>query len=388
MYLAARSNAILLSVKEIREILDRVSAFAADERGVLATVFDVRGSGYRLPGARMLILANGDTFGTVSGGCLEADLLERARRLMASGRAEVFTYDTTDDEDSVFSMNMGCRGVIRILLEPIGKENSLLQAFKATLSNRERQAIATLVSAVTSGDVRVGSRMFYDPVHGHTSDNLPRFLTERSEPGKKIEHFFASGRECDLETFQIPEGSFEFNFENVESPISLLIFGAGADAVPMARIASEMGWPVTVQDHRPAYLTAERFPSAEKRVLLNSDASIGTPAPDTRTAAVVMNHNYGRDREILAQLLPSNVFYIGMLGPKRRTEQVLEELAARGTSFTDLQMDRVYAPVGLDIGADTPESIALSIAGEIESVSRKRRGGHLRDRDGPIYDRT
>src|SRR5215204_2210814 len=101
-------------MKETKEILERVSAFGADERAILATVVDVRGSGYRLPGARMLILENGHTFGTVSGGCLESDVLERAKKILQSGRAEIFTYDTTNEENSVFSLNMGCRGVVRI----------------------------------------------------------------------------------------------------------------------------------------------------------------------------------------------------------------------------------------------------------------------------------
>src|SRR5215203_2261418 len=113
-------------MKEIREILERVSVLEPNERAILATVVDVRGSGYRLPGARMLMLENGDTFGMVSGGCLEADVLERARKVLASGWAEVFTYDTTNDENSVFSLNMGCRGVVRILLGSIGREDILL----------------------------------------------------------------------------------------------------------------------------------------------------------------------------------------------------------------------------------------------------------------------
>ena len=301
-------------MKEIKEILTHVDKLADGEKAILATVIDVRGSGYRLPGARMLMLANGQTVGTVSGGCLEADVLERAKKVLASGRAEVFTYDTTGDENSVFSMNMGCRGVIQIRLEPVGKDTPMIAAMRAAYEDRE------------------------------ASDDF-------------------------------------------DVPIAILLFGAGADAVPLVRIAAELGWQVTVHDHRPAFLTAERFPDAKMLVPQIVDESPAPIAADHRTAGVIMTHNYARDRFVLPALLNSDLFYIGALGPKRRTEDLLAELAAEGHSFTDEQLARLFAPVGLDIGADTPESIALSIIGEIQSVLRSRDGGNLRDRQGSIYDR-
>lgn len=291
-----------------------MSALADEEKAILATVVDVRGSGYRLPGARMLMLANGDTYGTVSGGCLEADVLERAKKVLASGVAETFTYDTTGDENSVFSMNMGCRGVIDIMLEPIGKDSPLIAKMRSAYVDRE--------------------------------------------------------------------ASDEF-----EVPVAVMLFGAGADAVPFVRIASELGWRVTVHDHRPGFLTEERFPDARELILQNVDEPPTPIAADGRTAGVIMTHNYQRDRFVLPALLASNVFYIGALGPKRRTEQLLEELAATGQTFTAEQLNRLFAPAGLDIGADTPEGIALSIIGEIQSVLRSRNGGHLRNRQGSIYDR-
>ncbi len=300
-------------MKEIKEILKHVSALADGEKAILATVVDVRGSGYRLPGARMLMLENGDTFGTVSGGCLEADVLERAKKILKSGQSEVFTYDTTGDEDSVFSMNMGCRGVVEILLEPIGKDSALIAKMRAAYQNRE------------------------------------------------------------------PSDEFEI-------PIAVMLFGAGADAVPFVRIASELGWQVTVHDHRPAFLTKERFPDAQDLVHQIVDEPPQIHADD-RTAGVIMTHNYARDRFILPELLASDAFYVGALGPKRRTEQLLEEIATTGRTFSEEKLARLFAPVGLDIGADTPESIALSIVGEIQSVLKNRKGTSLRYRVGSIYDR-
>ena len=301
-------------MKEITEILKTVASLADGEKAILATVIDVRGSGYRLPGARMLILASGQTVGTVSGGCLEADVLERAKKVLSADKAEIFTYDTTENEDSVFSLNMGCRGIIQILLEPLGKDSVLVAEMRAAYERR------------------VAS-------------------------------------------------------ENIELPVAVLLFGAGADAVPFVRIASELGWQVTVHDHRPAFLTEERFPAAVKLVPQNAEDPLDKIASDNCTATVIMTHNYARDRFILPALLNSDVFYIGALGPKRRTEQLLEELAAEGKNFTADQLGRLYAPVGLDIGADTPETIALSILGEIQAVLKSRNGGCLRYREGSIYDR-
>jgi len=374
-------------MKEIREIVSGVSAFRDGERAILATVIDVRGSGYRLPGARMLMLAGGRTVGTVSGGCLEADVLERAKKVLDTGRAEVFVYDTTKDENSVFSMNMGCRGIIRILLEPVGRDSPLIGKFRAVNDTRERQVIATLVSAESDSDVRVGGRLFFDAHSKFATDGLPLFLADLPHLRDACSKFLTSTEACELQTFNAPDGTFEFALENIVPPISLLLFGAGADAVPMARIVTEVGWQVTVHDHRPAFLTDERFPTARKLVLQKVDEQLEPFIADSRTAAVIMTHNYSRDRSILPALLLSEVFYIGALGPKRRAEQLLGELAESGIDFKTEQLARLYAPVGLDIGADTPESIALSIAGEIQSVLANRNGGHLRDRKGSIYDR-
>ena len=374
-------------MKEIKEILERVSMLADGEKAILATVVDVRGSGYRLPGARMLMLENGDTVGIVSGGCLEADVLDRAKKVLKSGRAEVFTYDTTNDENSVFSLNMGCRGVIRILLEPVGRNDRLLETLRMIGVERQRQIIATLISADSEVNVQIGGRVFSKGSGALEFENLPAVLHNHAEIRENCNAFFSTGQHYDFRTFELPQGSFEFAFESIEPPLSLLLFGAGADAVPLARIVSELGWQVSVFDHRPAYLTAERFPTAKGLLPRGLDIPL-TFDSDTGTAAIIMTHNYERDTEILPLLLKSDVFYIGALGPKRRTEQLLGELAASGENFTGQQLAKLYAPAGLDIGADTPEAIALSIIAEIQSVMKDREGGHLRDRKGSIYGRT
>ncbi len=371
-------------MKEIKEILERVSAFGPDDRAILATVVDVRGSGYRLPGARMLMLENGDTFGMVSGGCLEADVLERARKVLKTGRSEVFTYDTTDDENSVFSLNMGCRGVVRILLESVGREDFLLTTFQGTRDDRKNRTVATMISSDT--DVPLGGRLIYI-TDGFVADKLPSFLENSPDLRNECARFHEDKKAYGFHTFETAEGSFEFAIESVRPPVSLLLFGAGADAIPLAQIASDLGWQINVFDHRPGFLTSERFASADKLSLYDRDDPIEEIDGDPGTVAVIMTHNYQQDGRILPHLLKSDVAYIAALGPKRRTEQLLAEASTKGESFSEAQLARLYAPAGLDIGANTPEAIALSIVAEIQSVLRARDGGHLRDRKGSIYDR-
>ncbi|PYT00141.1 MAG: xanthine dehydrogenase [Acidobacteria bacterium] len=374
-------------MKEITEILARVTAFGPKEQGILATVVDVQGSGYRLPGARMLILENGETHGMVSGGCLESDVLERARKVLKSGQSEVFVYDTTNEENSVFSLNMGCRGVIRILLEPINGESTLLKYFRDVRDDRTDRTMATLISSDESSDAKLGGRAFYKTDGSFEFDRLPVFLQSSEVLRDECARFSDRGTEYTFHEFTIEERRFEFALESIRPPVHVLLFGAGADAIPLARTVSDLGWQLSVFDHRPAFLTKERFADATRLTPTSREEKLDPILGDARTVAVVMTHNYELDRKILPSLLNSDIAYVGMLGPKRRTEQMLGEISSAGQNFSDDQLAKLYAPAGLDIGADTPEAIALSIAAEIQTVLRTRDGGHLRNRKGSIYDR-
>lgn len=370
-------------MKEIREILNEIAFLAEGEKAVLATVVDLKGSGYRLPGARMLIKANGDATGTVSGGCLEADVMERAKRVLETGRAEVFVYDTTADENSVFSLNMGCRGVLRILLEAVDGKSIIIRALEIAHDRREKQAVATLISATSAIDVNISGRLYFSNVEKFMPEWLPGFLEESDELRNRLEKFFETEASHSYEVFETKESSFEFAFETIKPPVQLILLGAGADAVPLADTAHGLGWQVKVYDHRPAFVNRERFATSDELVLLERDAKLEIRADDL-TAIVSMNHNYERDKAMLSAALGTNAFYVGALGPKKRTAQIMDEL---GNPFDDAQLARLRSPAGLDIGADTPEAIAISIIAEIQSVLKHRNGGPLRDRAAPIYDR-
>ena len=375
-------------MKEIQEILRRVGQLGENEPAVLATVVDVQGSSYRLPGAKMLILGSGETFGTVSGGCLEADVLERAQNVMNSGRAQLFTYDTNSTEDSIFSLNMGCRGVIRILLEPLS--GKYFDVLRQNFSERKNFLSVAVIETADEKKFPVGQRSYFDSsaktlTSGTTSgpisgDATPEQAAIAKTLAKTLEDKCPNSGSVQLEDLGI-----QMFFECIRPPVNLMIFGAGADAVPLAQIAKSVGWNVSIVDHRPAFATGKRFPVADNIFHARPETLNGNIGVDENTVAVVMSHNYENDKYILSYLLNSPVKYIGALGPKKRTKELLAKLAEDGKNFTDTQLERLFAPVGLDIGATTPEGIALSIVAEIQSFLGGRQGGFLRERNGSIY---
>jgi xanthine/CO dehydrogenase XdhC/CoxF family maturation factor len=370
-------------MKELQEIIAKLHELPASEQVVLATVVDVRGSSYRLPGARMLIDENGSSLGTISGGCLEADVLEHARKVLQTGIPQVITYDTRDDENSLFGLQMGCNGVIRVLLE-IGHDNRLLKFVENCFAKRQSGAIATLISAPENFPSLLGTHYFFGN-KDFTENNL--FESEFAGELKLAAREVLESKRSRCEIFQTTNGEVEFFVELITPPVSLFVFGAGFDARPVADFANDLGWRVSVIDRRFAFATNERFPNAEEVLVLPSEDLQGNITFDENSVAVIMTHNYTRDREILKFLLESEVVYIGALGPKRRIEKLLEELKAEGANFSDEQLEKLFAPVGLDIGASTPEAIALSIIAEIQSVLNNREGGFLRSRASSIYER-
>lgn len=366
-------------MKEFQEILKKIAALAPGEKAVLATVVDVKGSSYRRAGARMLIAAGGATIGTVSGGCLEADVMERAKKVLQTGAAQVFTYDTTQAEDSVFSLNMGCRGVIRVLLEP-ARNDAVFGFLRDSATRRKSCVLATLIAKSENFPLPVGAKLL---VHAETNFGdeanliIQAVLADASGAlagERKFSKIYEAGAEM-----------AEFFIESITPPLRLLLFGAGYDAIPLAGFAKDLGWRVTLIDHRAAWANAERFPQADEIVVSRAENLDENLFRDESSVAVMMTHNYEADREVLSRLLDSACRYIGALGPKKRTENLIAELREAGKTFDEAKLNRLYAPIGLDIGAETPEEIALAIVGEIRSVLSNRAAGFLRERDGGIH---
>ena len=369
---------------ELREIL-KLTALDRRDDLVLATLVDVKGSGYRLAGARMLIDQDGKSIGTVSGGCLEADVLERAKEVRRSGTPTVITYDTTKDESSVFGLGMGCRGVVRVLIER-ARDNDALNFIRTCFDRREVGAITTLISKSGNAEPRLASRIFSsDAVHGFRT-SLPELNGLSTIVSEDLATAVRENRSRCV-VYGDNQGSLEFFHEIINPPTALMIFGAGHDAVPLAKLAANLGWKVSVIDHRPAWAAAERFPEADEIIVSRPEMIADDVFTDVNSVAVVMNHNYDADRAIMGRLLGSACRYIGMLGPKDRTRKLLDQLREEGQDLNDARLERLYAPVGLDIGATTPEGIALAIVAEIQAVLSGRKGGSLKDRNAPIYDR-
>ena len=368
-----------------REVVNALSHCAADgDSVVLATVVRVTGSSYGGVGARMVIRSDSSTVGLVSGGCLESDLAEHARRVQASGRAEVVTYDTRDDDDAPWGLGLGCNGLIEVLLEPLSpsRARDIAAIIDRALAGDAPSVIATVIRAPVSrsGFPAIGSHALLE--NGETRSigdwGTGSTLTDTAEC---VDEAIAAGRRGFVREF----GAVEVAFEVVMPAVHLVVCGIGPDAAPVARFASQLGWDVIVVDHRP--LTdahSKRFPGA--RVVECAEAiRLAEVVPLTgRTAAVVMSHHFPRDRDYVKALLEANVAYVGVLGPRARTERVLAELAT-GNGAPGAIGDRLFAPVGLDLGGEGPDAIALAIISQVSAVTSGRGGGHLRDRRAPMH---
>jgi xanthine/CO dehydrogenase XdhC/CoxF family maturation factor len=362
--------------------------FQHPEKAVaLATLVKTIGSTYRRPGARMLVLTNGASAGGISGGCLERDVVEKAKAACEKGESVVLTYDTSPEEDIVFGTGLGCKGAVHILVEQLrlGSSADELMRFVGKIFQQRCSGVAATVFRIQGEiPVRLGDRLMLD-AEGHVAGQMedqelqPKMLAAASEA-------LAANRSRTME-FELPGGSVEVFVEVIHSPAPLVIFGAGYDAIPLSRMAKDAGFHVTVADVRPAYAQTSRFPEADvvKVVRPEQIAQIGL---SPNTAAVIMSHNYSTDCDFLKALLPLNLLYLGLMGPRARARKMLQELREAGLQGGDALFQRIHNPVGLDIGAESPEQIALAILAEIQAVSADRPGNSLREKTGPIHART
>lgn len=373
--------------KELHAIIEAFAKIKEDGKtAALATVVKVKGSTYRQPGARMLITPNGQMVGAISGGCLENDVFERAQKVMVSGESALVTYDTTSNEDIVWGLGLGCNGVVQVLIEPLDHraEPNYISFLAECLSRCDTGVVATVFH--TEGEIasKIGSRMMLGQDGKAISDikdiDLDRIVI------KDACEALCDGR-SKVKEYQLLSGKAEVLIEAIQPPVMLVILGAGNDAIPVVCFAKELGWHVTVVDSRPAYATLERFPLADVIALSRPETAYEYVHLNARTAVVVMTHNYLHDLTLLKTLMPFPLRYLGILGPKSRTKRLLQKLMDEGVSIAEKNLNHLYSPIGLDIGTDTPEEIALSIVAEIKAVLADRSGGSLRERKGPIHSR-
>lgn len=314
---------------ERRQIVD---LWKHGQAAVLATLVRVEGSSYRRPGARLLIARDGTYAGAISGGCLEAEVFRKAQWLVRDGAA-VERYSTLFDDTAEMPYGLGCGGTVDVLLEPADTEafSALLRAMEDSLSGESRRVVTTL-----PGPGRELERCIFG------DSGVPLFGSSLNSGG-------------------LAAGSFD---EELQPPLRLLVFGAGDDARPLVHMASLLGWNVTVVDGRAQWARPERFPEAEQVIVAQDLHRLPVHRTD---AAVVMTHSFEQDRSWLAALLPNGLRYLGLLGARHRSALLLSEAAALLRWDVESVCEKVFAPVGLDLGGEGAEAIALATAAEIQA---------------------
>ena len=357
----------------VREVLE------SDLRGVLATIIDVEGSAYRRPGAKMVIPEDGDGVGHITAGCLEDEIREIAVEVLAEGQPRVETYDLRPDgEADVWGLGVGCNGVITILLEPLD------ESYRRVVDAHEAGEDTGVVSVVESDDPgRVGARAYYDPATDafEGGDRFPAGLVDRIDEATR--ELTEEGR---ADSFEV-DGLTVF-VDGVAAPDDLVLVGTGHDVGPMAELGAQADFRVTVIGFRGANAKADRFPDADD-VRSTSPARIREAFEfDEDTYVVVATHNFIDDRLAVDELLRTDVPYVGLMGPHERFEEMVEEFEPEGRTFSEAELDRLYTPVGLDLGGGSPYEIALSIVSEVMAVANDRQPRHLREREGRIHDRV
>lgn len=378
-------------MNELAAILDGIDRlWALGEEAAIATVVRVSGSAYRKPGARMLITPGGaERIGTVSGGCLEGDIARKAWQLTAGGRAALLRYDSTDEDDGLWGLGLGCNGVIEILVERLRPGDLMVDVLRRSLSHRRPGVIVTVFANGNGGEHAIvpASRLLLDERGQIIADSanlgtlFPQMLLDAQRAKARGQTLLAtySHNGCNIDAL----------LESIHPPISLVIFGAGWDAIPLTAAAKALGWRVIVVDRRAGHARPERFPSADQVIVCAPDQTFAQVPIDSRTAAVLMTHQYPDDLGYLKAVLQSQAAYIGMLGPAKRRDRLLRDLKeVEGFTPTEQEWVRVRSPVGLDIGAENASEIAAAIVAEILALRRGRDGKTLSQRNAPIHDPT
>lgn len=330
---------------ELKRIIDLAKrAGDAHEELCVATVVAFEGSAYRRPGARMVLTQSGQRAGTVSGGCLEGEIAKKAWWLTEKGAA-IQRYSSFFDDDGDMPYGLGCGGTVVVLLEQGAPAAKTLEALRSTVEERRACIVVMDTSAETPGTALI--------------------MNDAGEIAWERDAAAAAKLAADeVRSAKASRQMGNYFVEYLAPPPSLVIFGAGDDAKPLVEFMAELDWHVTVADGRSQLVRAERFPQAAAVIGLEA----GMRAAAAADIAVIMTHSYDQDRQILRQLLPLDLKYRGILGPRQRTERLAGEVApALGVTAGEC-LARLHSPVGLDLGGHTPAAVALSIAAELQAV--------------------
>lgn len=367
-------------MKEIKAIIEAYKSIdLAHTKAALATVARVEGSSYRRTGARMLVLDNGTYLGGISGGCLEGDALRRAQKAIIQNKPSIITYDTTQDDGAQIGVGLGCNGIIDVLFTPLHEDENNPVKILSTLTETREPRVVVAITGCSDSMNALGKTTLYEndeqflqsfpiqQIAAKVLDDIKYCLNNQSS---------ATLNYCTKENEEV-----KVFIEVILPVVHLVLYGSGYDMHPLVRIARELGWNVSVVTNinkadKSLFTTATQ-------VLHNKDGQ--QPVIDNYSAIVLMAHDYKTDFNNLRCTLETKAKYIGMLGPRKRSQKMFDELVKEGNPVSEKNMQRIFSPAGLDIGAATPEEIALSICAEIRSVFANRNGASLRLRKGTIY---
>lgn len=372
-------------MKEIKAI---VQAYNEIDRSVmhaaLATVVRVEGSSYRRTGARMLVLENGTWIGGISGGCLEGDALKRARLAINSSKASLITYDTSEDDPHQIGVGLGCNGIIDVLFCPIDFDdpNNPIEVLKSCLTSPRKTHVLLCITSTESTKTVLNAGQLVE----YKEDTLIQYFREqklRNELDLFIHQRIAENRPGTVNLKDKENNTISIFVEILPPEIHVILMGHQYDVYSMSKLLKELGWRVSIIADLIKVNTKIRDIVDQIKPITALDELVA----DEHTAIVLLSHDYKTDKRNLPIALKTKSPFIGMLGPRVRAERIWQELAEEGIKISDEDMHRIHAPIGLDIGAVSPEEIALSLAAEIKAVFSGRSGQFLRERKSPIYPR-
>lgn len=356
----------------IRELLD------GGRSAVVATVVGVEGSAYRRPGAKMIVEEGGDGLGHITAGCLEDEVFELATEITEAGEPRIETYDLMEDEDDVWGLGVGCNGIIDILLEP------LTEAYRPAVEAFDAGEPIGVITAL-SGDAPLGAKAYYRNGTVEVGADFPDWLAEAvTDPAAQL----VRDGGADTVHIETTAGAADVFIDGIRPAPNLVIFGSGHDIGPVVELGKKNDYRVTVVAYRGGVDLEDRFPEADTVTSTTPTQAGDVVEFDGDTYAVVMTHNFIDDRLTIEELVSTPAPYIGLMGPRERFDEMLEEFEAEGRTFTDDELAAVYTPIGLDLGGGSPYQIATSIISEILAVANDRDPKHLKEREGPIHDRT
>jgi Xanthine and CO dehydrogenases maturation factor, XdhC/CoxF family len=374
-------------MRELDAIISKYEELKIQNIGcVLATVVHVEGSSYRRAGARMLVDEFGTITGAISGGCLEGDALRKALYALEIQENRLVTYDTSDEDDAVVGAQLGCNGIIQVLFEPIdftSNENACEILSKA--SKMEEPVVLTIGFNLDDRKDQLGTMMIASSSEVMVSKSLDEKVTEvLLKESKSV----LDKNESSFVALELNGSQLQAFVQVLQPPVKLILVGAGNDAQLLAQQAELLGWKVFVTDGRPTHANKERFAGSCQVIVSKPEETLKNIHIDARTCFVLMSHNYNYDLAVLELLLNKpQLFYIGILGPLKKYNRMLDDLEQKGLQISQHDLTKIHAPVGLEIGAETPAEIGLSILAEIQSVLKEKQARPLKHRSTPIHDR-